>query len=183
MDAVLWKRLDAEGHDSCRLLQQATGYELQGVAAFWEAGAPCGLTYAVSCDASWQTLRAQVRGHVADQALELEILRTEDGRWRLDGEEQPLLRGLVDVDLGFTPATNLLVLRRLALAVGAQSPAPAAYLAFPERRLMRLEQTYHRLEPDRYHYTASAYHYDDVLTVSPTGFVLDYPGLWRAVSP
>jgi uncharacterized protein len=36
----------------------------------------------------------------------------------------------VDVDLGFTPATNLIVLRGLSLKIGQRAQAPAAYLSF-----------------------------------------------------
>ncbi|TIR23242.1 MAG: hypothetical protein E5X34_14280 [Mesorhizobium sp.] len=90
--------------------------------------------------------------------------------------------GLVDVDLGFTPATNLLPIRRLDLGPGKTTPAPAAYLAFPQLELARLDQTYRRLDESRYAYAASAFGYEAMLTVSSAGFVLDYPGLWRSAA-
>jgi len=103
-----------------------------------------------------------------------------DADWLLNGILQADAAGLVDLDLGFTPATNLIAIRRLDLAVGKESPAPAAYLPFPALRLERLEQTYKRLDAGRYRYTAPAYGYDDLLTVAATGLVTAYPGLWRA---
>jgi hypothetical protein len=87
----------------------------------------------------------------------------------------------VDVDLGFTPATNLIAIRRLDLAIGQTTPAPAAHIAFPELRFDRLDQTYQRLDARRYRYTARAYGYDDVLSVTSDGFVMSYPSLWEAV--
>jgi hypothetical protein len=62
------------------------------------------------------------------------------------------------------------------------TPAPAAYLAFPELRLTRLDQTYRRLDENRYAYAAPAFGYKAILTVSPAGFVLDYPGLWQSAA-
>ena len=59
----------------------------------------------------------------------------------LNGEVQQGVAGLVDVDLGFTPASNLLAIRRFDLGIGEATPAPAAYLTFPELRLVRLDQT------------------------------------------
>lgn len=44
----------------------------------------------------------------------------------LNGEVQQGVAGLVDVDLGFTPASNLLAIRRFDLGIGEATPAPAA---------------------------------------------------------
>jgi hypothetical protein len=90
--------------------------------------------------------------------------------------------GCLDIDLGFTPATNLIALRRLALDVGHEADAPAAYLAFPELKLERLEQRYHRLTLDKYDYQAPSVGYVGTLEVSEVGFVTTYPGLWEVVN-
>lgn len=179
--SILWQRLDAEGHDVCRLIDVEGGWRLEGVAAFVHEGAPCGITYAVDCDRSWHTRAARLSGtHGADRVA-IQIDRTANGDWRLNGVEQGDAAGLVDLDLGFTPATNTIAIRRLDLAVGETSPAPAAYLAFPTARLDRLDQTYARVDENRYRYVAPAYAYDELLTVSAPGLVTSYPRLWRAV--
>lgn len=178
--SILWRRLDGEGHDVCRLVRTSTGWRLEGVAVFAHEGRPCGLVYDVDCDAGWHTRAARVTGSRAGGSIDLHIVRTETGAWQMNGVVQAAAHDLVDVDLGFTPATNLIAIRRLGLAIGQASPAPAAYLAFPELRLDRLDQTYQRLDGHRYRYTAPAYGYDDVLTVSPEGFVTTYPALWEA---
>ena len=91
------------------------------------------------------------------------------------------MRDCIDVDLGFTPATNLIVLRRLALGIGDQADAPAAYLAFPALRLVALPQTYRRLSRTRYAYAAPTEGYAGTLQVSPLGAVVDYPGRFELV--
>lgn len=178
--AILWRRLDVEGHDSCRLSKLADGWKLEGRAVFHEGGRPCSVSYEVACDTVWRTRSALVTGWLGAQTLRFEIAPSGSGGWSLNGIEQPRLAGLVDVDLGFTPATNLLPLNRHVLAVGdGTRPSPAVYLEFPDPRLDRLEQTYERLEEARYRYTSPAYGYDEILEVSASGFVTDYPGLWR----
>ncbi|TIU61174.1 MAG: hypothetical protein E5W15_32580, partial [Mesorhizobium sp.] len=62
------------------------------------------------------------------------------------------------------------------------TPAPAAYLAFPQLELVRLDQTYRRLDESRYAYAAPMFGYEGVLTVSLAGFVVDYPSLWRSAA-
>lgn len=179
--SVLWRRLDQEGHDACLLCETDDGWLLRGHALFVHDGKPASLAYEVSCDSNWRTRMARVDGFLALRELSYEIERRADG-WLLNGEVQPEADGLVDVDLGFTPATNLVAIRRFDLAVGMATPAPAAYLAFPELRLTRLDQTYRRLDESRYAYAAPAFGYEATLTISPAGFVLDYPGLWTSAA-
>jgi hypothetical protein len=178
--SILWRRLDVEGHDGCRLLSGEEGRELEGQASFEEGGEPCCLAYRVSCDRDWLTRSATVRGFLGSRGLDYDIERHADGTWKLNGALQPQVEGLIDVDLNFTPATNLLAIRRFSLAVGAETPAPAAWLTFPEPKLIRLDQTYRRLDEARYAYRG--YDYAETLKVSPAGFVLEYPGLWKVVA-
>ncbi|ARP67634.1 hypothetical protein A9K65_008225 [Mesorhizobium sp. WSM1497] len=177
--SILWHRLDVEGHDACLLAQTDGGHSLKGQAIFIQDGKPCCLAYGVDCDAGWHTRAALVEGFLGTRQLHYAIERDFNGQWTLNGEVQQGVDGLVDVDLGFTPASNLLAIRRYGLGIGEASPAPAAYLTFPELRLVRLDQTYRRLDTVRYAYAAPVFGYDETLNVSPHGFVVDYPGLWR----
>jgi hypothetical protein len=192
--SILWRRLDLEGHDACLLseigLLSASGQpsetdggrSLRGQALFVQDGKPCSIAYEVTCDAGWHARSAHIEGFLGTQDLHYAIERLADGGWTLNGERQGEVAGLIDVDLGFTPATNLLAIRRFDLEVGMSTQAPAAYLTFPELRLVRLEQTYRRLDEARYAYAAPMFGYDEILKVSPAGFVFDYPGLWRGAA-
>jgi hypothetical protein len=51
----------------------------------------------------------------------------------------------------------------------------------PELDLVRLEQSYERLAERRYAYSAPSNDYAEVLQLNETGFVADYPGLWKEV--
>lgn len=81
-----------------------------------------------------------------------------------------------------TPATNLIALRRLALRVGESADAPAAYLAFPAMRFVKLAQTYHRMGRTEYEYAAPSVGYAGSLDVLPSGAVARYPGLFELVT-
>lgn len=179
--SVLWRRLDHEGHDACRLIDTGDGWALAGQASFMEEGGLlCGLAYDIRCARDWTTRSAEVSGFVDKSPLAWRMERSQSGAWTVNGAHQPSLDSLVDIDLGFTPATNLVALRRFSLEVGASAVAPAAWFAFPELRMDRMEQTYRRLDADRYDYTGI--NYRAVLTVSPVGFVTDYPNLWTAAA-
>ena len=179
--AFLWRRLDEPGHDACGLWRVANGWRLSGAAAFREAGLACQLRYEVLADRAWRTRRATVAGTAGRRVVDLRIAAGRQG-WRLNAVPRPSLAGCVDVDLGFTPATNLLAIRRLALEIGQRAEAPAAYLEFPRLRLLVLPQTYRRVSATRYAYESPAHGYAATLKVTPIGAIADYPGVFELVT-
>lgn len=64
----------------------------------------------------------------------------------MNSELAPAIQGCVDIDLGWTPSTNTLPIRRLQLGVGTSSgPITAAWVRFPELKLEPLPQEYRNL--------------------------------------
>jgi uncharacterized protein len=180
--AFFWRKVDHPGHDSCRLFKLANGWRLSGAAVFWDEGRPCHFQYEVSADAAWRTRSATVSGYLGNKAVDLRIRSPGAGRWQVNGIPKENVTGCVDVDLGFTPATNLIALRRLSLKTGQRAEAPAAYLQFPEMRLVLLPQTYLRMGRTMYQYEAPTVGYSGTLHVSPTGAVIQYPGLFELMA-
>ena len=178
----LWKKLDFPGHDSCRLFKLAHGWRLTGAAVFLDNDRPCHLQYDVAVDGTWKTRSAKVSGYIGRKAFDVRIAAAGAGRWQFNGVPAKSVSGCVDVDFGFTPATNLIVLRRLALKVGQRAEAPAAYLKFPEMRLVNLPQTYLRTGKIEYEYEAPTVGYAGTLHVLPGGAVSRYPGLFEMVA-
>jgi uncharacterized protein len=149
---ALWRRLDVPGHDACRLDEVEDGWRLHGTAVFSLEGAPARLDYRVECDRAWHARAAHVDGWVGAQRIAITVTHAADGRWLLDGVPVPGLEDCIDVDFGFTPATNLLQLRRVALAIGEAANVPVAWLDVPANTLERLEQRYHRSTSTTYDY-------------------------------
>ena len=178
---VTWRRLDVPGHEITRLVLGDDGAELGGAVALTHEGVLCALEYRVECDAAWQTTAVHVAGSVGTRIVDMEIEVARGGRWFVDGEEAPRVRGCVDIDLGFSPATNLLPIRRLALEVGDSAEVRAAWLPFPELTLEPLPQLYRRIDEHTYHYESNGGQFVRTLEVDETGMVTSYPGLWEAV--
>jgi hypothetical protein len=175
-----WRRLDVPGTDRCELTHLTTGWRLDGIAEFGAASGVTRLRYIVEADDAWRTTRAAVQGTSRGLSLDVGVRRDGMGRWQVNGAPAPELGGLVDLDLGFTPATNLLPLRRLALPPGAAADTDAAWLDDSTWMFRRLSQRYVRRSASEYWYESPATGYAAVLTVSADGFVTDYPGLWVA---
>lgn len=178
--SILWRRLDAPGHDACRLERNATAWQLDGAAVFrLEDGRIGQLNYRVRCDLHWHTQWGTVRGWLGGAPVDLSISRDARGHWKLNDEPVTDLSHCLDLDLGFTPATNLLQLRRLGLAKGEGADAPAAWLDLDGGGVLsELAQRYERRSDTEYAYEARRFDYAATLSVTEDGFVRDYPRLW-----
>lgn len=181
MSSILWRRLDVPGHDACRLLRtEEGGWRLEGAAAFRHEGAPAALCYELECDPKWRSRRGIVTGWIGGRAIGLRIERHPEGAWSLDGRRVDGLEHCLDLDFGFTPATNLTQLRRVALEIGQGTDVTVAWLDLDAGRLESLAQRYERLSAGEYRYEAPRFGYSARLEVEPPGFVRRYPGLWEA---
>jgi len=178
--SILWRRIDLAGHEVAELAPSGAGWRLAGVALFAHEERPCRMEYAILCDAAWRTTQATIRGRLGTEPVALQLERAASGEWLADGAPVARVAGCDDVDLGFSPSTNLLPIRRLRLAVGASAPVRAAWVRFPELSLELLEQVYTRTAARTYVYESAGGAFRRELAVDSAGFVLDYPGLWVA---
>ena len=142
---------------------------------------PARLDYLVMCDADWQTRYARVSGWVGDETICTDISVDEARRWRLNGVEVPSVEGCLDIDLSFSPSTNLLPIRRLRLNVGDEVAATAAWLR--DFRLEPLAQSYRRISGAGYRYESGGGEFVAQLSVNEAGFVTGYPNLWVVEAP
>lgn len=176
---VLWRRLDSAGHDACHLQKADVGWELDGMAVFRSERCSACLRYQVTCDSGWQPRRGLVQGWIESQRVDVAIARTEDGHWTLNAVPAPGLEACIDLDFGFTPATNVIPLRRLELTENEAADVPAAWLDVAAGRLVLLPQRYERRSERAYWYQAPSAGYSGLLEVTPEGFTRLYPGLWE----
>ena len=58
---------------------------------------------------------------MGDRPVEIVLSIDSSGQWRLNGTQQPQVSGCIDLDLNFSPSTNLLPIRRLGLAAASGS--------------------------------------------------------------
>ena len=176
---ILWRRAESPGHESARLSSDGDGWVLAGTAVFAHQGEPCRLDYRITCDHGFQTRTAVVNGWVGEREVDITIEADGAGGWRLNGAECSQVEGCVDVDLNFSPSTNLLPIRRLRLAVGDEAEVRAAWLRFPGFALEPLPQRYRRTGQLAYRYESAGGAFVRDLTVDGAGFVVSYPGFFE----
>lgn len=117
------------------------------------------------------------RGH-----HQLHLFRSYTGEWQANGRARPDLTDATDVDIGVTPATNTLPLRRFRLAVGESRDLVAAWVRFPTLSVVPAYQRYTRIATNRYLYESLESGYRAELTVQNDGIVVQYADIWRMLT-
>ncbi len=182
---VRWCDWEGEGLEHCAYVHGEGGLILEGVVAGTREGR-YGARYIVRTDADFRTREARVE-YVAGPRLHVEA--DGEGNWRdlIGGAPIASLKDCLDVDIGVTPATNTLPIKRLKLTEKESGDIAAAYVPLPseikgEFLPRRVEQRYTCLAPGRrYLYEDRSGAFAAELEVNRFGLVLDYPGLFRRV--
>lgn len=179
---VLWRRTDVVGMDACRFSASDKGYLISGTALYLHGEETARFEYRVSCNSDWSSQSAWVGGWLGQNELEFYISHETTGVWTIEGTGIDGVHGLLDVDLGFTPATNTNAIRRMGLAVGEEVETTAVWLDVDEWRFKPLRQVYRRLTETEYAYRSPTHDYSAILSTDNFGIVRQYPDLWEAVS-
>jgi hypothetical protein len=174
---VAWRRSDeVETDEHCTLTLRDGGLSLVGTVLGAEAGAPVRIEYRVLADATGMTTAAHVRDLRGFETRNLVLERDLKGNWTVDGKTVRALKGCTDVDLGCSPSTNTLPIRRLRPAAKKPQTITAAWVRFPELTVVKAKQTYTRLDEFTYRYESGTF--SGELTVDDDGLVAQYE-VWR----
>jgi hypothetical protein len=176
---VAWRRTDeVQSDEQCTLTLRDSGASLVGTILGAEGGVPLRIEYRILTDLAGFTTAVQVRDLRGYTQRALALARDAKGAWAVDGIADRTLRGCADVDLGCSPATNTLPIRRLRLKVGASRTIQAAWVRFPDLTVQKAAQTYSRLDESTYHYSSGTFEAD--LMVDDEGLVMEYAE-WRRI--
>jgi uncharacterized protein len=178
----LWQRSDLPALEVCRLRQSHDGYSFDGSVIACSENAPYEVSYAVSCSTDWQTRDALVVARRGSHLRTLELQRDDDGHWFCNDQRLEAMDGLVDVDLGFSPCTNTLPIRRFDLAIGEVRELTAVWVRFPDFEVLPLTQTYTRLEEHRYLYSSNNGGFTAELSTDELGLVTEYGSWWQRIA-
>ena len=149
---------------------------LRGHTSAVEDGQAYAFRYEIVFDDRWRTREVRVAGDTVAGPRKAVLISDGEGGWTVDGRPAPQLDGLIDVDLEASACTNTLPVHRLTLPLGEVTEAPAAYVRALDLSVVRLDQTYRRLDERRYDYTSEA-DFRAVLEYDAAGLIVDYPAI------
>jgi hypothetical protein len=175
---LVWRLRDELSLEYFSLGRSESGWFLAGTVVGAADDKPMLARYRIECGANWETRSVDVTLSLAGSERALRLTVDSERRWFADGRELEALRGCIDVDLGVTPATNTLPIRRLGLKSGDSTTIEAAWVLFPGLDVVRATQGYTRSAESQYIYGGSQRSY--VLDVDDLGLVRNYDQFWVA---
>ena len=167
-----WQTWDGEDDETLTLT-----WENEGWTAIGEVSRER-ISYVVRLTSTWQVSQFLL---FRDQDEPDLWLGTDGGaRWgEVNGAHRPDLDGCIDVDLGCTPFTNTLPIRRLALDVGDSADVVAARIDVETLGVVPVHHRYEHLAPGRWHHLDVDSGAEADFAVDEYGLVQDYPGRFR----
>jgi hypothetical protein len=163
--------------EECTLALRDSGWSLVGTILGAEGGLPLRIEYRILTDPAGFTTAVHIRDLRGYAQRTLTLSRDTKGNWSVGGIGLRALRSCTDVDLGCSPSTNTLPIRRLRLGVGASRRIQAAWVRFPDLTVEKAAQTYSRLDEYTYRYSSATFEAE--LTVDDEGLVTEYAGWGR----
>jgi hypothetical protein len=174
-----WRWLQGTGLERFEFLRTPDEWLFRGTILTLADDIATEARYEIRCDHAFRTRRANVsvRDEAGERSLQIEA---HDNRWSENGVENHTVAGAIDIDLGWSPSTNTLPIRRLGLNVGQTSGEfIAAWVRFPELTLQPLPQEYLRLGDRKYRYSSRGGTFVAELLVDEHDLVLDYQRFWQ----
>jgi hypothetical protein len=185
--ALMWTRTDVAGAEHV-VFDDRRGLVAHGVQLAVDP-VPYTCRYELYTDESWATARFTATSEGAGWLRTVRMERAA-GRWRVTTAEQghldapepgiedpDSLEDVLDVDLGGSPLTNTLPLKRLGFR-GAT--VATAWVLPPSLAVVRAEQTYTVLSKGRVRCASDSFEAD--IELDEHGYVRDYPGLATRVA-
>lgn len=181
-DAAGWQHVDARtGFEILFYAPDDDGHLLRGQTTAVQDDAAWTVGYRIELDRDWRTTRVEVTTVSATGERHVDLRRTPDAHWFVDGALRPELTGCVDVDLESSAMTNALPVHRLDFRPDESQAVPAAFVHAEDLRVERIEQEYRLLDRTdtgvRFAYASPTFDFACTLTYDMTGLVVDYPGI------
>ena len=179
---VIWRRiLDDHSFEECVVTATSVGFGIVGAVIAAQGGVPFLVRYDIGCGEDWSARSVAIEQRLGDAPRRLRLERTGDG-WLIDGVHDARLDGCAEPDLGLTPSTNTLAIRRLDLAIGQAAEITCAWVKFPALSVEPSLQRYERLGERDYRYTNVVSGFTALVAVDLLGLPVRYEGIWTRIA-
>ena len=179
---VIWRRiLDDHSFEECVVTATPDGFVIAGHVIAAQDGASLIVRYDIGCGENWSARSVTIEQRLGDTQRRLRLERAGDG-WLVDGVRDTRLDGCTEPDLGLTPSTNVLAIRRLDLAIGQAAEIRCAWVKFPALSVEPSLQRYERLGDRDYRYTNVASGFTALVAVDALALPVTYENIWTRIA-
>jgi hypothetical protein len=178
---VLWESSIDVGHEWCELDDDRVSPGLRGFVVVVGDDVPWRVEYRIELDPNGLTSRLRIEAEGVSTPVTIDVSSDRRGRWTRTGTDDVVVddAAALDVDLGFSPSTNTLPIRRLGLEIGETREIGVLWVLFPSFEIVAGRQRYERLGERSWRYRSGTFVGD--LVVDEAGLVETYAE-WRAIA-
>jgi hypothetical protein len=182
---AMWVSLDGRVFEHLRLGANKDGVMADGLIIHLDQTNSFRLRYRINCDSAWQVRRVEIN-RLDENSNTLVLHSNGKGDWtNAQGERIPQLNECRDIDIYYSPFTNTLAIRRLALRPGETGKIDVAFINVPDLKVSAVQQRYTLLratpEGGLYRYESLASGFTTELPVDSDGLVIEYPRFFRRI--
>lgn len=179
---MVWRRiLDDRCFEDCVVTSSLDGFGIAGHVIAAEGGVPLFARYRIDCDRTWSARAVSIEQETGNTSKALRLERGDRG-WLVNGAPDGRLDDCAEPDLGLTPSTNALAIRRLDLAIGEAAEIACAWVKFPALSVEPSLQRYERMSACDYRYTNIASGFTAIVTVDALALPVSYEGVWTRIA-
>jgi uncharacterized protein len=179
---VIWRRnLDDHSFEECVVMASRDGFGFASRVIAAQDGVPLIVHYDIDCDENWSARSVTIGQRFGDAQRRLTLERAGGG-WLIDGVHDARLDGCAEPDLGLTPSTNALAIRRLDLAIGQAAEIRCAWVKFPALSVEPSLQRYERLGERDYRYSNVASGFTALVAVDDLALPVIYESIWTRIA-
>jgi hypothetical protein len=179
---VAWMKDDPPGMELAEV-RLAEGLLAACGVAIGSDPAPYRLDYSLVAHKDFVTTGLRVESQGGGLRNALDLWRSDQGRWNVNGEERPDLDDALDCDLGLSPLTNSMpVLRHGLLQEPASFDLLTAWISVPDLEVHASRQRYSGLGGGRVRFESLDDSFTAEIAFDENGLVVDYPGIGRRLT-
>jgi uncharacterized protein len=179
---VVWQRtLDNKSIEYCTVATRPGDVRICGRVIAAHGSQPLEIVYDIHCGDDWVPQTIEIEQTLDESLRHLKVARTGEG-WLIDGVTDRRLASCQEVDIGLTPSTNALAIRRLGLSVGGAGDLTAAWVKLPALTVEPSHQRYERLAEHDYRYTNLDSGFTAIVTVDALALPVSYEGVWTRIA-
>lgn len=182
----VWQARDSAGFEHVRLDRSHPGWDVfDSMIVREHEGRIVRGGYTLIVDKVFRTLEIRIMAEKEPGRMAaLHLLASGDGTWTdVDERRIPALDGAIDVDIAWSPLTNMLPVRRLDLHIGEEREIAVAYIALPSLEVRPMTQRYTRLDASTIRYVSQDGAFTRDIAIDQDGMVVEYPGLFTRAFP
>ena len=179
---LVWSGIEYDSIEHCHVALENEAIDIDASILGHYQGNIYSVRYAIRTDVEWKVRRVQIHSKINGVEHTMRLESAGDGIWTYNGKREEAFNACYEIDLPLTPFTNTLPINRLGMNLQETRQIKVIYIDLLEHTVLPVFQKYARLSEGAYRYENVPNDFEAVIKVDSSGFVEDYPGLFKRVT-